>query len=75
MDAEEANLVHEVTWEVGSRGEAESRDILSVSRWGEAYWKERSVIVKEDVVGRQVSVTTEEEQVFLVVWAEMRLRR
>ena len=43
-------------------------------RPGEAYWKERSVICKEDVDGR-ASVTKNKERVLRGSWTVMRLYR
>ena len=44
-------------------------------RWGEAYWKEWSVIRKEDDVDGRVSVTKDEEWVLRGGWTVMRLDR
>ena len=44
-------------------------------RRGEAYWKERSVIRKEDVVGGWARVTKDEERVLRGGWTVTRLYR
>ena len=44
-------------------------------RRGEAYWKERSVIRKEDVVGGRARVTKDEKRVLRGGWTVMRLYR
>ena len=44
-------------------------------RWGEACWKERSVIRKEDDVDGRASVTKDEERVLRGGWTVVRLCR
>ena len=44
-------------------------------RWGEGYWKERSVIRREDDVDGRASVTKDEERVLREGWTVMRLCR
>jgi len=62
--------------ESGEEGQACMKKWNWFQRWGEVlYWKEQSVIFREEVVCVRANVTKEDEQELLSVWRETRLRR
>jgi len=79
-ETDEGEVIGEVV------GESELEELVTEWGWrrdkgswfqrhGEAYRKERSVILREDDVGSRARVTTDEERVVRGQWIEMRLWR